>query len=636
MNVSYAWLASYFYPGEAPAPEAIPDMLNFHSFEVESAEQLPDGDTLFDVKVLPNRGHDALSFWSIAWELATISGKKLDTAFFSKKIETFLAERSADLLSLSVEDSELVPRALKRVVQIKVQESPEWLKKRLASIGQRSINAVVDATNYLTQELGQPVHAFDYDKLSGSGKKQIQIRHALPGEKVTTLDGKTFELEPWMLVIADGEKALDIAGIKGGNNSGIDKNTTRVVLSACTFDGSTIRRTSQKLGLRTDASTHFQHGLSPHLAEVGMKRLTQLVVDLANGIPTEDVIDVYPAPQVPRSITVSQKEVEKILGLAITGTEIESVLNRIGLAWKPGAAADTYVVEAPPTRLDLEDVPDIVEEIGRFYGYEHVVPVLPDYSAQRPEVLKSYFYSERVRETLVAKGFSELYLYSITEAGERELENPLAESKNKMRTSLAPGLAERLEFNVRNKDILGLDRVLLFEIGNVYPRSGERMRVALASSDKKMNLADCLPWQVKNLYSGPLNIVEFDFTELLATLPEAGSYAELSPQRQSTATYAEYSPFPFSARDVAVFVPTDITAEMVMQLIDKEKGALCVRGPWLFDTFTKTFPDGTQKTSYGFRLVFQAADRNLTGEEVQATMDAITKALNLNEGWKVR
>ena len=632
MKVSYNWLTTYFKPGEAPTADAVPDLLNFHSFEVESSDKLENGDAVFDVKVLPNRAHDALSHWSIAWELATITGKKLDTSVFQKKIESFAGEKSADLLDLVVEDSALVPRAMKRVVLgVSVKESPEWLKERLAAIGQRSINSIVDATNFLTHELGQPVHAFDYDKLTGSGKKKIVIRHAKSEEQVTALDGKTYTLEPWMLVISDGETALDIAGIKGGNNSGIDEKTTRIVLSACTFDGPTIRKTSQKLGLRTDASARFEHGLSTHLPEVGMKRLSNLVTELAGGLVTEDILDVYPVPQKPHSITVTAQDVERMLGISISEKEIGDVLDRIGFSWKPG-----FVVEVPPTRLDLEDVPDMIEEIGRFYGYEHVKAVLPPALTRKPAVLKSYYYSEKIREILVAQGFSELYLYSLVGEGERELENPLSEYKNMMRVALAPGVSERLGFNFRNKDILGLDHVSLFEIGAVYPKAGERTHVVLASSNKKLKLAELLPWPVKNLYTGTENILEFSLTELVATLPEVANYSDLTSLDASEKIYTPFSPFPSSARDVAVFVPTDISADQVIARINEKKGPLCVLGPRIFDTFTKTFPDGTQKTSYGFRLVFQASDRTLTNEEVQAVMESIWADLNAQQDWQVR
>jgi len=341
MKFSYKWLQEYF-DEDLPKIDDLVEILNFHAFEIEDVK----GD-LIDIDVLPNRSHDCFCYQGIAKEISVLAGlrlKEIDKSFEFKK-----GLKSSDHLSLEVEDTNLVPRATKRLVKnVKVNSSPDWLKEKLKSIGQKSINNIVDITNYIMWETGQPVHAFDFDKIAGNDKKSFIIRAAKLGEKITTLDGDEFELDETIVVISDKEKALDIAGTKGGIVSGIDENTKNVVLSACSFNQVNIRKTSKKLGLRTDASVRFENGISSDKVGETMERLSQLVSQIAGGEIAEDILDVYPRKASLYKVGVSTQEVNKLLGLNFSDEEVEDILNKFNFKFEKIKPIDR-VLELAPT-----------------------------------------------------------------------------------------------------------------------------------------------------------------------------------------------------------------------------------------------------------------------------------------------
>jgi phenylalanyl-tRNA synthetase beta chain len=623
MKISYNWLQSYS-SDPLPTPREIADLLTFHSFEVEGFEEVAN-DWVFDIAILPNRAHDAFSHWSVAWEVASLQGKKLNS--FLKPVQGL--EVSTRSLLVKIEDSVLCPRYTGRVVEnITVSDSPAWLRDRLFTVGQRSINSAVDAANYVMFSIGQPMHVFDADKLSGG---EVVVRHARDGESIKTLDGKDVALDPSVLIIADSAGPLAIAGIKGGTRAEVDRNTKNIVIEAANFHGTNIRRTAKKLGIRTDASVRFEHDLSAHLVEPAMKLMTQLLVELGSTSETKigEIVDRSSTKEVTYTISVTAKDVERLLGVSLSDQQIEKILSDIGFEWKPG-----FVVTVPPTRLDLRLTADMVEEIGRYYGYDKIPGVVIPPSG-KPKILKSYYYSNLIRDALSSSGFSEVYGYSFASKGEIALKNPLAEGKDFMRITLADGISDRIAQNLKNKDLLALDNINIFEIGNIYLNSGERLHCVVASSDKKLDLNSLLPWTVKNLYSGKENIIEFNLTELMDSLPESVSYSELLTPNDTLLSYRPFSLFPFVTRDIAVFVPVNFSSGSVLDIIKENAGNFLVKNK-LFDQFTKKFEDGTQKTSYAFRLIFQSDERTLTGEEIGAIMDKITNVLNSKEGWKVR
>lgn len=322
MKVVKSWLQEYI---KEPLPETsvLVEKLALHAFEVESVSQV-GGEDVIEVDILPNRSHDCLGHMGIAREIATL----FELTFQQPEIEVATDDSvsTADRIKLIVEDSKMTPRATKRLVtDVTIGESPDWLKNRLAALGQRSINNIVDITNFVMLECGQPVHAFDADKISGD----ITIRGAKAGEKVTTLDGDEYELMEGMLVIADEEKALDIAGVKGGNNSGIDDSTTNIILSVCNFDNVSVRRTSHALGLFTDAAKRFGNGLSPELPTYALARLSQLIHDVAGGRVAADILDEYPRRPQHYRIGFSTEETNALLGTTLHEDDILNILDRL-------------------------------------------------------------------------------------------------------------------------------------------------------------------------------------------------------------------------------------------------------------------------------------------------------------------
>ncbi|MDQ5927853.1 MAG: Phenylalanine--tRNA ligase beta subunit [Patescibacteria group bacterium] len=342
MKFSYTWLQEYF---DTPLPSVadVSRTITMHAFEIDGTEAHGD-DTILDIKVLPNRSHDCFSYHGIAREIGALLDISTNIPDVHPKTDGGVS--TVDKLSLTVENSKLVPRALKRYVEgVTIGESPDWLKAKLAAHGQRSINNVVDATNLTMWEIGQPVHAFDFDKLADD--KKLTVRPARDGEMITTLDGKEFTLDSDVLVISDSEKALDIAGVKGGSVSGVDANTTRLVLSACNFDPINIRKTSKKLGLRTDASIRFEQGISPELAGIAMERLSALVEELAGGKVARDVVESYPNKKNLYVVGVSLSEINTALGTTCSEEEVESYFKRLGFEYKYTQPLENVLALAP-------------------------------------------------------------------------------------------------------------------------------------------------------------------------------------------------------------------------------------------------------------------------------------------------
>lgn len=639
MKVSLAWLQTYF---DTPLPSAddIVRELTFKAFEIEGTEKTGD-DTILDVNVLPNRNHDCLSHRGIAHEIATLFSLEMNDPLRDRRAE-YPASKA---VSVKIDDEKLCDRYIGLVIRgVKIGPSPDWLKDRLEGLGQRSINNVVDATNVVMLSVGQPLHAFDLAKLAGE-EKAVRVRSAKDGEKITTLGGGEYELNPNHLLIADGNggEALGIAGVKGGTAAEISEETTDILLESAHFDYVSIRKTAQALKLWTDASVRFQNDPSPELAGYGMDLVTKLILDIAGG-EVEGVVDVYPEPQQAYTIEVSTAEVNDLLGTTMNDGNVEEILGHFGFSCEKKGEA--YVVSVPFERLDLRIKEDIIEEIGRIYGYEKITPELPTFTKQEGVVDKEYFFAERVREALTGLGFSEIYTTSFHPDGDIELANSVAPERRFLRTNLRNGIEASLTLNLHNLDLLGLDRVLVFEIGTVFTKDGEYTALAIGarSSVKKENVDAIVDGAVEKVaqvlgtkLSGETKdgVWEDNVSDATEDIAEPTQYDHLTTGTEQV-KYAPFSIYPFIARDIALWVPEGVFADDVEKIISEHAGELLVKKPRLFDTFTKTFDDGTTKTSYAFRLVFQSYDRTLTDGEVNDIMAAVTSALQQNEGWEVR
>ncbi len=664
MRASYNWLQDNF-EDRLPAPEVIRESLIMHAFEVESVEEvdaLGEKDYLFDIKILPNRAHDCNSHLGIAREIAIL----FDLPLKHTRRDIFAVSHNLPSLNVTLDDLKLCPRYMGRLIKnIKVGESPLWLKRRLSAIGQRSINNIVDAANYVMFQTGQPLHAFDADKvvsLRNSTSMSIRVRSAKAGEQMVTLDGKDLVLDPSMLIIADLGGPLALAGIKGGIKAATTEETTSIILESANFAAAPIRRTSQKTSIRTDASFRFEHELAPELAELGMKELTRIILELASTDRTlvGGVVDMFPESRGIQQISFNQNDIERFLGISMDKQMIEELLSRFkrhaGFDWEK--VGEDYVVMVPNERLDLVCIygpysgglkEDIIEELARVNGYEKI-PFVPLTVTAPGLVNKERYYSDSIRDILVGEGFSEVYNYSLVGAGVAgqaiELANPLTEDKKYLRTNLRDGLSQKLAYNIKNKDLLGIDQVKIFEIGHVFPSNnmdGEEVHCSIAvESLGKKDSAKASLERVLSLLSplkpnvelGEDGVIEFDINRSIVSLPSLDKYQDnlyISPD----VVYKPISPFPFVTRDIAVFVPVDFGSEGVLDLI-KGSGTNLLIKIRPFDQFIKKFPDGSQKISYAFRLVFQSNDRTLTGEEINIIIQRITSLLNSKVGWKVR
>lgn len=647
MKVSYNWLQEFF-DEKLPEPQELGELLTFHAFELEEVIEKGD-DYIIHVDILPNRSSDALSHRGIAREIATLLDTKIKDPYIElPKDFADQALKTSDTVTLAINPDSKCRRAMKRLVtNVTVKESPSWLVEKLAVFDQKSINNVVDITNYITLYLGQPVHAFDYDKIAPSNssgqageKKEIIIRVAKDREELEILDGKKVTLDPSIAVIADSEKALDIAGVKGGANSGIDENTKNILLSVSNFDPVSVRRASKKLKIQTDASNRFQNNPSAELNPIAMEHLAYLVHELAGGSVSEDVLDEYPIKRENPKVTVNTVQINNLLGTDLKDGEVTKIFDRLGFVYEGGEGA--YEVIAPFERTDITIAEDVIEEVGRVNGYEKLEAKRLVDLGGRPEIHKEFYYSDSVRNILNSLGFSEIYGYTFRNSGDFEAIEALASDKAFLRTNLSDGMEEYLEMNTHNAPLFGLDRIKLFEIGTIFPKSGEHKSLCIAVSGKKTEkvlteVVEKLEQELGATCDAKIsgNILEIDFTSWLEKFPEGKSY---DSYEKNLTQYKEFSQYPFVLRDLAVWVPDSISEEELTNLI-KENVRSTSSGQaedllLRIDQFDRFEKEG--RVSYAFHMVFQSMDRTLSDEEINAHMDTVTNALNSQEGFEVR
>jgi len=345
MKVSYEWL-NEFLKQKAPKPEKLVELLTMHSMDVESVEKM-GSDFVIDAKATPNLNHSCLCHRGIAREIATIDGIK--TSNYSREFKDFSISKTAKNLSVNIADPKLCRRYIGRIIEnIKVGPSPEWLSRKLETLGQRSINNVVDATNFVMLELGQPMHAFDADKL-GSSDIVIDVKNAKAGQTITTLDKKEVNLDESILLITDGKNPLAIAGVKGGNYAELDQTTTNLVLESANFNPTLIRKTAQKIKIQTDASKRYENDITPELCGEAMDILTKLVVEIAGTKDTKvgEAIDNYPRKANPYKLGISAKEASDIIGVNISDKDIGKIFDRFGFEWKKVKPIDEVLKLAP-------------------------------------------------------------------------------------------------------------------------------------------------------------------------------------------------------------------------------------------------------------------------------------------------
>lgn len=648
MKISRNWLQTYF-DNPIPAAAALGELFTFHSFEVEGLEKVGDDDVL-DVKILPDRAHYALCHQGIALEVSVLTKQPLKAGRLPPGPKDTLAERP----DVRIEAPDFCRRYMARYGTIShVAPSNPRACEMLGAIGQRAINAVVDATNTVMFDIGQPLHAFDADRIKGT----IVIRTAKKGEKILLLDssagaGREVELLETDHVIADNEGPIAIAGVKGGKRAGVTEATRRIIVESASFDPGAVRRTATRLNLRSESSKRYENEITPELTAPGMDNVCALIAHTIPESAFGPIVDEY--PQKPRKTVIefNPGAIEERLGVAVPFAEAKGILERMNIAVVE--KNNLWVLTIPFERLDLGIREDIIEEIGRVYGYEHIKGLLPPQIDRPVPVLPAFYVAERIKNILVGAGFSEVSLYTLVGTGDVETAYPLAADKAYARKNMTDGIRACLERNIQNADLLGLDAVRIFEIGRTFSKDRERTMLAFGAAQiKKMkgvtgativNSAIALVEKELGVTIAKPAIdalakavaVELDLDAIVASvrLPPEASYADLGFGPASKNAYKTFSHMPFIVRDIAIFVPAGTKSEDVWSVIENALGsaqalALLAKHS-LFDSFER---EG--KISYAFRMVFQSMTKTLTDDEVHIFMKAIYEKVR-SAGWEVR
>ncbi len=635
MLISKKWLETYFQE-ELPSMQEISDILLLHAFEIEGLEE-KDGDWILDVDVLPNRAHDCLCHEGIAKELAGLIEKKLFTERFSSYAD---AKKTQEKVSVQVKNPKQCLRYSARLIKnIEVRESPEWLKTRLKAMGQKSINAVVDATNFILFDMGQPTHVFDADKVAGS----IVVRNAEVGEKMISLTGEEIELTPEDLVIADEEKILALAGVKGGKAAELTEDTKNIIIESANFDPVSVRKTARRTKILTDASKRYENGITSEKVFYAMEAITSLILELAGTTETEisPVTDVYPNPEAAFVLDLSLAHASRLLGFELTEEEVNAILERFHYSYL--IRDGIYQIAIPHERLDLRIPEDMIEEIGRIYGYHKIPTKRLDTFHFSPEINKYFLLTQQLRNYFVSKGFTEIMNYTFVKKGDLELLNPLARDKKALRKNLTKQMKESLEKNARERDFLGEEQTLLFEIDRVHQGEKEIFYCVFgidAGSKKSRKKYGTEKEQIerhkealRKVFGKKLsfqeegNIVSFSLEEIEVD----GNYNQIFDLK----TYGEnsrfqgISPYPYIKRDVSFWIDDRKTKEELYSLIGNAGAQFLVK-IFLFDEFEK---DG--RKSYAFSLIFQSFEKTLTDTEVEKEMEKIYTALR-NVGAEIR
>jgi phenylalanyl-tRNA synthetase beta chain len=647
MLVSWNWLKDYLGDTPLTAAEAA-EKLGMHAFELEGVEQVGE-DTVIDVDILPNRSSDCLCHRGIARELASITG----TPLAHDPLATVPALSPLESVAIDIVDSGACPRfSASLVTGIKVKDSPQWLQDRLQAIGQRPINNIVDATNYVMFALGQPIHAYDAELFPQvEGGWQFTVRFAEPGETVSLIPegGKTeeriVECTGTELLIVDGSSntPIGLAGVKGGSFAGVHEGTTQVIIEAAHFHPTITRKTARRLGIVIDASKRFENEPSRELIPYTQAAVTKLITDIAGGT-YEGTIDIALEEKANPAVEISPKQVNTLLGLQLDTGEMVELLARTGS--DVALAGETITATGPWERTDLNIAEDFIEEIGRLHGYSNITAVSPT-EGSAAELNKRHFYSEQVRHALLAVGCSEVITSSFRKNDEVQLKNALASDKSYLRSNLIKNLTEALDKNASFTDLLGTNDTRLFEIGTVFHKSetgvGEHVALAIGVrikpsgyTGKEDKQLAALTEAVETVLNSPIDwttekgVAECNLTELLAKLPDPTEYEEITVAEE--VVYQPFSSYPHMSRDIALWVsdsPGESLTKDVEQVLNEAAGELRVRTTQ-FDEFTK---DG--RTSLAFRLVFQSHEKTLTDEAVNAVMEAVYAAAT-KEGWEVR
>ncbi len=639
------------------------------------------GDVVFDLEITPNRP-DFNSVIGIAREISALTGNPL------RWPDVPLVESDCaveDLVAVRIEDPELCPRYTARLVRgVKIGPSPDWLRLALEKVGLRSISNVVDVTNYVMLEVGQPLHAFDYHLVAKAtdGKPTIVVRRAGEGEKFTTLDGQERPLTSQMLMIADETKAVALAGVMGGQNSEINDRTADVLIESACFKPQSVRATSKKLELRTDASYRFERGSDIGAAEWASRRCAQLILETAGGTLCRGVVDAYPKPASSKTISLRFARTSALIGIEVPAADQTSMLEKLEIkAQQSSSDAATFVI--PTFRVDLKRETDLIEEVVRLVGVDKI-PSTPPRGALGTNAFDSvHDQLDEARRFLVGMGLTEAQGQTLI-AGDAaklltpepvRLQNPLSSDMDVLRPSLLPGLLDSLRHNLSRKNT----DIALFEVGRVFfmwggqVKEGRRLAIALTGNrlplfwtgvdrEEKFGVYDlkgmleefleqfglkgvsyarraegtALFLESATVHLGKTSIGEFG--QLLPPLArkydlrDAVLLAELDldqllARRNAGRSFKQLPQYPSVRRDIAMVLPDTVTHEAVLNAVRQTKPQNLEKVE-LFDVFRgKNIPAGQKSMAYAF--TYRNAEKTLTDVEVNTAQEKLVAHLKL-------
>ena len=646
-------------------------------------------DWIFDINLTPNRV-DCSSIVGVAREIGALTKKKIRMP----EINITWGDRPInDLASITVLDSTGCPRYSAGLVEnVNIAQSPFWMRYRLHSCGIRPISNVVDITNYILLELGQPLHAFDYHILSG---KKIVVKRAEKGQSFTTLDNQIRELDDGTLMICDGEQAVAIAGIMGGLNSEITEKTRSVLIESAYFNPTMIRRSSKKISLSTEASYRFERGIDMEGVDKALKRSLMLISQIAGGKIANGIIDLYPEPWKPPKILLDINKANKILGIYTRPKEVSDHLSFLDMDVKITKKEKLEVIP-PSYRVDITRDADIIEEIARSIGYDKIPATLPHISSRADSISGSAI-KNRIKDCLVSMGFNEIITYSfispksadILGAEENselrsfvKLLNPLSQDQSVMRTSLLPGLLSTVKLN----SIRGHNDLRIFEWGKVYIKGEDELpdeKLVLAAlitgmenpkswcqTAREMDFFDIKGVAENILEAIGIHNSEFQKTDLksaydnneYARIFSSGSAAgtigkaskkvlegyeinqnayvleldinALSPLSKWEKTFKPLNKFPAVKRDISIIIDQSVESAYIVNLA-KQKGRNLVESVNIFDVYQGKGIDSREK-SLAIRISYRSDKRTLTDKEVNRVHDEIIKEMRRKTGGRLR
>jgi len=687
MKVQVDWLKEYT---EIDVPtDELGHVLTMAGLEIESHEtvELPDGEKseVLELNVTPNRGY-CLSHIGVAREVSALLNKSLKLPDPLKTLESEWGTVAVeDRVSVENLEPELCPRYCALVIEnVKVGPSPKWLKDRLTAIGLRPINNIVDITNFVMMEYGQPLHAFDRDLLAGN---KIIIRRAKKGEPFASLDGTELKLEPDALVIADGEKPVALAGIMGGINSQVSETTSHIVLESACFNPATVRQGSKKYGLRSDSSYRFERSVDLNGVVSAQARAALMMKELAGGGICLGRVDIYPETGKSINIPLRVGRVNQLLGASFNSEQVRDLLSRLGM--EVLSQSENMEVKIPSFRPDLLREVDLIEEIARIDGFDKVDTVYPVAGVRPVRISPRQNIAKKVREVFCCAGFAETVHYSFIERAYAEefktafaseqviaLKNPLSSDYDTMRTSLLPGLLKTAGLNLSK----GQKPLKLFEVGSVYSSDSTGVRTEKAVlSAIVLGPYEPTPWKPRG--------GEYDFYDLKGTLetlithlhlkleifpdskpfllpgksvrvqiddrelgymgqmaPEQNLVAELNVyaleldlgalEKSSSLRFQPIPKFPETYRDISILVDRSVTSQKAADLILKT-GCPLIQKVDLYDHFEGKKIQADKK-SLTFALSFQSAERTLSDNEVNPLFEKIVQTLKSELGASLR